>query len=92
MQLKMFVDQRRVDFVWNGVWALKFFGDEEYRGFVTEFQDCLLENVYRLRPTKENKVKVYGKDFLGWVKPEAADDSMWEDADDGVWKSPAVTR
>ncbi|XP_057494914.1 protein CYPRO4-like [Actinidia eriantha] len=91
LQLKMFGDQRRVDFVWNGVWALKLFGDEEYRNFVTEFQDCLFENVYGLRPTEENKVKVYGKDFLGWVKPEAADDSMWEDADDGVWKSPAKT-
>ncbi|GFS40004.1 vacuolar import/degradation, Vid27-related protein [Actinidia rufa] len=44
LQLKMFGDQRRVDFVWNGVWVLK---------------------------------------------PEAADDSMWEDAEDGVWKSPA---
>ncbi|KAL6953908.1 Protein cypro4 [Sarracenia purpurea var. burkii] len=92
IQLKMFGDQRRVDFVWNGVWALKFFGDEEYRSFVTEFQDCLFENVYGLRPTEENKVKVYGKEFLGWAKPEVADDSMWEDADDGVWKSPSKSK
>lgn len=89
LQLKMFGDQRRVDFVQNGVWALKFFGDEEYRSFVTKFQDCLFENVYGLKASEENKLKVYGKEFLGWVKPEAADDSMWEDADDGVWKSPA---
>ncbi|XAR59456.1 hypothetical protein NMG60_11015298 [Bertholletia excelsa] len=91
LQLKMFGDQRRVDFVWNGVWALKFFVDEEYRKFVTEFQDCLFENVYKLKPTDENKIKVYGKEFLGWVKPELGDDSMWEDADEGVWKSPAKT-
>lgn len=91
MQLKMFGDQRRVDFVWNGVWALKFFGDEEYRSFVTEFQDCLFENVYGLKAIDENKVKIYGKEFMGWVKPESADDSMWEDADDGVWKSPEKT-
>lgn len=25
---------------------------------------------------------------MGWVKPEAADDSMWEDAEAGEWKSP----
>jgi hypothetical protein len=55
---------------------------------VTKFQDCLFENVYGLKPTEENKVKIYGKEFLGWVKPEESDDSMWEDADDGVWKSP----
>ncbi|XP_031260331.1 protein CYPRO4-like [Pistacia vera] len=88
IQLKMFGDQRRVDFVNKGVWALKFFGDSEYRKFVTEFQDCLFENVYGLKATEENKMKIYGKEFLGWVMPEAADDSMWEDADDGSGKTP----
>lgn len=87
LQLKMFGDQRRVDFVCSGVWALKFFSDSDYRRFVTEFQDCLFENVYGVTATEENKVKVYGKDFIGWVKPEAADDTMWEDADDGLGKS-----
>ncbi|KAM7482508.1 hypothetical protein LguiB_007091 [Lonicera macranthoides] len=91
MQLKMFGEQRRVDFVNRGVWAMKFFGDEDYRGFLTKFQDCLFENVYGLRASDENKVKVYGKDFMGWAKPEVADDTMWEDADDGVWKSPSKT-
>jgi hypothetical protein len=91
MQLKMFGDQRRVDFVHCGVWALKFFGDEFYRNFLTKFQDCLFENVYGLKASDENKVKVYGKDFMVWAKPEVADDTMWEDADDGVWKSPAKT-
>lgn len=80
MQLKMFGDQRRVDFVSDGVWALKFLTDEFYRRFVTEFQDCMFENVYGLAATEENKLKVYGKEFIGWVKPEAADDSVWEDA------------
>ncbi|KAK7319862.1 hypothetical protein RJT34_04590 [Clitoria ternatea] len=88
MQLKMFGDQRRVDFVANGVWALKFPTDDTYRRFVTEFQNCMFENVYNLECTEENKVKVYGKEFIGWVKPEAADDSVWEDADDGLPKSP----
>lgn len=89
MQLKMFGDQRRVDFVSKGVWALKFYTDEQYRKFVTEFQDCLFENVYGLKATEENKVKIYGKEFLGWVKPEAADDSAWEYADDyDMAKSP----
>lgn len=88
LQMKFFGDQRRVDFVDSGVWALKFFTDEEYRKFVTKFQDYLFENVYGLRATEENKVKIYGKDFIGWMKPEESDDAMWEDADDGVWKTP----
>ncbi|XP_027112481.1 protein CYPRO4 [Coffea eugenioides] len=88
MQLKFFGEQRRVDFVDHGVWALKFLADEEYRAFVTKFQDCLFENVYGLRATEDNKLKVYGKEFIGWVKPEESDDAMWEAADEGVWKSP----
>ncbi|KAL8554508.1 hypothetical protein ACS0TY_002623 [Phlomoides rotata] len=87
MQMKFFGDQGRVDFVDGGVWALKFLSNEEYRTFVTKFQECLFENVYGLKHTEENKVKVYGKDFMGWAQPDVSDDSMWEDADDGVWKS-----
>lgn len=86
MQLKMFGDQRRVDFVDKGVWALKFFVDDEYRKFITKFQDCLFENVYGMEATEANKVKIYGKEFIGWLKPEESDDAMWEDADSGVWK------
>lgn len=86
MQLKMFGDQRRVDFVDNGVWALKFFVDDEYRNFITKFQDCFFENVYGMEATEANKVKIYGKEFIGWLKPEESDDAMWEDADSGVWK------
>ena len=82
MQLKMFKDQKRVDFVNNGIWALKVFIDEEYRKFVTRFQDCIFENVYELEATEENKVKIYGKDFIGWIKPDLADDTIWKDAVD----------
>lgn len=92
MQMKFFGDQRRVDFVDGGVWALKFFTDEEYRSFGTKFQDFLFENVYGLRSTEENKVKIYGKDFIGWLKPEDSDDSIWEDAADGIWKTPEKGR
>lgn len=88
MQLKMFGDQRRVDFVSKGVWALKFYTDEQYRRFVTEFQDYLFENVYGVKATEENKVKVYGKEFLGWAKPEAADDSAWDYDDIDIDQSP----
>ncbi|KAF6139027.1 hypothetical protein GIB67_010753 [Kingdonia uniflora] len=90
MQLKMFGDKRRVDFVSLGVWAMKFFSDEDYRRFVSRFQECLFENVYGMEATEGNKVKVYGKDFGSWANPELADDSIWEDADDsfGV-RSPA---
>ncbi|KAL5541092.1 hypothetical protein UlMin_043378 [Ulmus minor] len=88
MQLKMFGDQRRVDFVSKGVWAMKFYTDEQYRRFVTEFQECSFENVYGVKATEENKVKIYGKEFMGWVKPEVADDSMWEDTDDKLRRTP----
>lgn len=91
MQLKTFGDQRRVDFVAKGVWAMKFFNDEDYKGFVSRFQDCLFENTYGVEATEANKIKVYGKDFIGWVKPEVADDSIWEDADDAFLKSPDPT-
>ncbi|KHG30102.1 Protein CYPRO4 [Gossypium arboreum] len=62
MQLKMFGDQRRVDFVDKAVWALKMF------------------MAWKL--VRKTRSKVYGKEFIGWVKPEVADDSMWEDAKD----------
>ncbi|KAL5714171.1 Protein cypro4 [Ranunculus cassubicifolius] len=89
MQLKMFGDQCRVDFVANGVWAMKFFNEEDYRNFVSKFQECLFENTYGIEASDENKVKIFGKDFIGWVKPEVADDSVWEDADEVFGKSPA---
>lgn len=92
MQLKMFGDQRRVDFVETGVWAMKFTRDEDYREFLTRFQNCLFENVYGLKATDENKVKVYGKDFIVWAKPEVADETMWEKDDDELWKSTPKTR
>ncbi|KAA8537747.1 hypothetical protein F0562_027673 [Nyssa sinensis] len=88
MQLKTFKDQRRADFVSQGVWAMKFFNEEDYKGFVDKFQDYLFENTYGIESTEDNKVKVYGKDFIGWAKPEAADDSVWEDAEDSFLKSP----
>lgn len=88
MQLKTFGDQRRVDFVAQGVWAMKFFSEEDYKAFVTQFENCLFENTYGMEATEEGKLKIYGKDFMGWAKPEAADDSMWEDADDSFSKSP----
>lgn len=88
LQLKSFGDQRRVDFVSQGVWAMKFFSEEDYKGFVTKFQDCLFENTYGFESNDANKVKVYGKDFIGWANPEAADDSVWEDAEDSFLKSP----
>ncbi|KAL3505196.1 hypothetical protein ACH5RR_035037 [Cinchona calisaya] len=88
LQLKAIKEQRRVDFAANGVWAMKFFSEEEYNSFFDKFQDSLFENTYGYEASDENKVKVYGKDFIGWAKPEAADDSMWEDAEDSFFKTP----
>ncbi|KAK4722771.1 hypothetical protein R3W88_013004 [Solanum pinnatisectum] len=89
LQLKAFKEQKRVDFVANGVWAMRFFGEEEYKAFIDLYQSCLFENTYGFEANDENRVKVYGKDFMGWANPEAADDSMWEDAGDSFAKSPA---
>lgn len=82
LQIQMFDELLRVDFVSQGVWAIKFMSPEDYRDFVAEFQNCMFENTYLLEATEENKVKVFGKDFLGWANPEAADDSFWEDAEE----------
>nr|XP_027094353.1 protein CYPRO4-like isoform X2 [Coffea arabica] len=88
LQLKAIKDQRRVDFVANGVWAVKFYSEEDYNSFFDKFQDYLFENTYGYEANDENKVKVYGKDFIGWAKPEKADDSMWDDAEDSFFKTP----
>lgn len=88
MQLKTFGSERRVDFVARGVWAMKFFTVEDYKVFVAKYTDCMFENTYGYEATEQNRVKVYGKDFIGWAKPEAADDSVWEDAEDSLLRSP----
>jgi VID27 C-terminal WD40-like domain len=80
LQLKTFAGQKRVDFVADGVWAIKFLHPQGYVFFLKQYQDCLFENTYGVEATEENKVKVYGKEFIGWAKPDAADDSIWEDA------------
>uniref|UniRef100_A0A0C9S7J2 TSA: Wollemia nobilis Ref_Wollemi_Transcript_13428_2518 transcribed RNA sequence n=1 Tax=Wollemia nobilis TaxID=56998 RepID=A0A0C9S7J2_9CONI len=84
LQMRFSDEQRRADFVNQGVWALKFLNAEGYRDFVAEFQNCLFENTYLLEATEENKVKVFGKDFMGWANPEAADNSVWEDAEESL--------
>ena len=92
MQLKTFQEQRRVDFVAAGVWALKFFSPEGYRVFCDRYQSCLFENTYGMKANEDNRVKVYGKDFMGWANPELADDSIWEDAEASFEKSPRATQ
>ncbi|KAH7688211.1 putative isomerase YbhE protein [Dioscorea alata] len=91
LQLKPFPAQRRVDFVADGVWALKFFSVGSYHGFLSEYQKCLFENTYNLEANDANKVRVFGNDFLGWAKPEVADDAIWEDAEESFEKSPRAT-
>ncbi|KAH7302214.1 hypothetical protein KP509_23G061000 [Ceratopteris richardii] len=74
----------RVDLVSYGVWALKFPMQEDFQDFENEFRNCLFENTYLLEATEENKIKIFGKEFMGWAKPEIADDSVWEDAKDSL--------
>ena len=82
MQLKSFPEQRRVDFLAAGVWALKFASFDNYVAFYNEYQKCLFENVFGMEATEENKIIIYGRDFMGWAKPELADDTIWEDAEE----------
>ncbi|KAH0465650.1 hypothetical protein IEQ34_005753 [Dendrobium chrysotoxum] len=88
MQMKTFPDQKRVDFVADGVWAIKFYTAEAYGMFQSEYQNCLFENIYGFEANEENTVKVFGKDFMAWAKPDSADDSIWEDAVDNFDKPP----
>ncbi|KAJ1397394.1 WD40/YVTN repeat-like-containing domain superfamily [Sesbania bispinosa] len=67
---------------------MKFFTDQDYNSFVAEFQKCMFENTHGVEANEANKLKIYGKDFIGWAEPEAADDSMWEDAEESLSKSP----
>lgn len=88
MQLKAYRDQRRVDFVARGVWALKFATAEDFAAFANSYDSCLFENNHGVEMNEASKAKIFGKDFIGWANPDAADDSMWEDADDILLKSP----
>ncbi|KAK8954891.1 Protein CYPRO4 [Platanthera zijinensis] len=88
LQLKTFPDQKRVDFVADGVWAVKFPTAEAYNSFQSEYQRCIFENIYGFEANEENRVKVFGKDFMAWAKPDSADDSIWEDAVDSFHNPP----
>ncbi|KAK8919147.1 Protein CYPRO4 [Platanthera zijinensis] len=92
MLLKSFPDQGRVDFVADGVWAVKFSSPEAYKNFQKEYHRCSFENAYGFEANEENKVKVFGKDFMAWAQPDSADDSIWEDANsESFEKSPIDT-
>ncbi|KAL2333644.1 hypothetical protein Fmac_014857 [Flemingia macrophylla] len=79
--------------------ALKFPSDNSYHYFVTDFQNRVFKNMYDLECTEENKVKIYGKEFIDWVKLEVAHDSVWEDAvsakafpSPGRWRNDLMER
>lgn len=88
LQLKTFPAQRRVDFVADGVWALKFLHADGYGDFNAKYQSCLFENSYGVAATEEGRAKVFGKDFAAWARPECGDESIWEDATDAFSPGP----
>ncbi|PKA49428.1 Protein CYPRO4 [Apostasia shenzhenica] len=90
MRMKAFPDERRVDFVADGVWAIKFSDPKEFGRFQNEYQRCLFENTYGFEDNEDNQLKVFGKDFMAWAKPDTADDSIWEDAVDTFDKPPVL--
>ncbi|KAG9147118.1 hypothetical protein Leryth_005351 [Lithospermum erythrorhizon] len=53
-------------------------GEIDGNGFgkVWRYESCLFENRHGYEDNEENKVRVFGKDFIGWGVPEKADDSM----------------
>lgn len=53
---------------------------------------CRFENTYFLKPTEANKVKVFGKDFMGWAKGEGEDESIWEDAEEVLEPPPTPSK
>ncbi|MCO5607445.1 hypothetical protein L7F22_061641 [Adiantum nelumboides] len=67
-----------------GVWALKFASVQSYKHFIVKFQNCSFNNTYVLEATEENKIEALGKDFGVWAKTEEVDDSVREDAEDGL--------
>jgi hypothetical protein len=82
LPIQFFDDQLRVDLVWKGVWAMKFMNSTDYKSFVTEYQNHRFENIHFLEPTEENKLKVFGKDFMLWAKGDGEEESIWQDAED----------
>ncbi|GBG88135.1 hypothetical protein CBR_g46624 [Chara braunii] len=63
----------RVDFVADGVWALKFVHSSHYEEFVNQLSNSSFENNYKMEATESNFLKVAGKDFVGWLKGEDAE-------------------
>jgi hypothetical protein len=92
LQTKFFDDQLRVDFIWKGVWAMKFMNSADYSSFVEEYQDHLFENTYGMPPTEENKIKIFGKDFVVWARGEGEDESIWADAEDNFEEKQRALR
>jgi VID27 C-terminal WD40-like domain len=90
LQLKAFPDRRRVDFVSNGVWALKFGSAAAYHEFYRQYDRGLFENTFGVEATEENKIKIFGKDFMAWAHPTEADDAIWEDAEEDLGRSPRI--
>ncbi|XP_078157785.1 protein CYPRO4-like [Carex rostrata] len=92
LQLKAFPDQRRVDFVSNGVWALKFGSAACYHEFYTQYDRGLFENTFGVEATDENRIKIFGKDFMAWAHPSEADDDIWEDAEEDLERSSRILK
>lgn len=92
LQLKAFPDQRRVDFVSNGVWALKFGSAACYHEFYTQYDRGLFENTFGVEATEENRIKIFGKDFMAWAHPSEADDDIWEDAEEDLERSSRILK
>lgn len=92
LQAKFFDDQLRVDFIWKGVWAMKFMNSTDYHTFVEKYNNCLFENVHGLPPTEENKIKIFGKDFVVWARGEAEDESIWADAENNFEEKQKALR
>lgn len=84
LRVKLNDDELRVDFVTKGVWALKFYSAQEYKDFISQYRNSLFENLYGLEATEANKLKVLGKDFVGWASGEDGESSVWDAEEEKV--------
>ncbi|KAJ4892832.1 hypothetical protein Rs2_19626 [Raphanus sativus] len=81
MRLKKAYKDQRAEFVaQGGYWALSFSsgGEDLLTAFVSSFNNCLFENNHG---DDLNEANIFDKDFN-------PDDSMWEEADDILLKTP----
>lgn len=69
---------------------MKFMNLIDYYIFVEKYNNCLFENVYGFFFMEENKIKIFGKDFVVWVRGEVEDEFIWVDVENNFEEKQKV--